>query len=310
MRAALLSTVCALAVGEAALRVLDLPRLRYAGYGMAMTLDPVALYRATPRTGDTNDLGYRGPEVGPKTRRRVLVVGDSFVHGVAVGPPQNLPSRLAVELPEVEVVPAGVVGYGPDQELARLLSDGLLETADVVVLVLFPSNDFRDIERNGLVDVDARGRLVWRHPNAIKALPQMRLLQMFRMVARGRYFATGIEDRLWRAYWSDAAERTPSDAGTLAHRARLMRAVLAGVQEAVASRRLLVALVPDFQAMERGDCRMLTPDLEAERVCEELGLEVLALWRYLPSGSYGDVDRHLSVSGNVAAAREIARWLS
>jgi GDSL-like lipase/acylhydrolase family protein len=92
-----------------------------------------------------NSLGLRGPElsrVPPAGRRRVLVLGDSFVFGVGVDEGHTFSAELARELGEAyEVVNAGVSGYSTDQEYLLFQELGQPLGASLVVLVMC-DNDF------------------------------------------------------------------------------------------------------------------------------------------------------------------------
>lgn len=99
-----------------------------------------------------NALGLRGPELErtkPPDRRRVLVLGDSYVFGVGVDEEHVFSTRLRQRLERggarVEVVNAGVSGYSTDQQLVLLQELGPRLAPDVVVLVMC-DNDF---EGNG-----------------------------------------------------------------------------------------------------------------------------------------------------------------
>jgi lysophospholipase L1-like esterase len=86
-----------------------------------------------------NSLGLRGPEPAARAsvRRRVLVLGDSYVFGVGVDEPHLLTTQLAARLgADSEVVNGGVSGYSTDQELLlyRQLAPRL--APDLVILVI------------------------------------------------------------------------------------------------------------------------------------------------------------------------------
>lgn len=73
---------------------------------------------------ETNAFGNRGPlYAGPKTKPRVLLLGDSFVAGLEVSERQLFSHLLDQAWPQLEFINAGVGGYGTVQQrlwLARL----------------------------------------------------------------------------------------------------------------------------------------------------------------------------------------------
>jgi len=99
---------------------------------------------------ETNSLGLRGPELGPRApgELRVLVLGDSVVAGFEVAEvdtfvaliERQLAGRLDVP---VRVINAGVRGYGTDQSYLWFREHGRAVGADLVVEV-FSANDFED----------------------------------------------------------------------------------------------------------------------------------------------------------------------
>lgn len=122
-----------------------------------------------------NALGFRGPdrpERKPAGVRRVAVIGDSMVAGIAVPEPETMCGVLETLLnaaggPHVEVMNFGVAGSSPAQELA--LYRGLVRrfAPDVVVLAFFSGNDLSDMlyeisdryPNRIYVDLDATGTL-------------------------------------------------------------------------------------------------------------------------------------------------------
>lgn len=107
-----------------------------------------------------NDVGCRGAQLeSPKTRRRLVVLGDSLVLAANVSEAETLPARLGEELGAgYEVVNAGLESYGPDQTLLRLERDFDKLDPDALLLVLCATNDFGDLLRNKLFRLE-RGRL-------------------------------------------------------------------------------------------------------------------------------------------------------
>jgi lysophospholipase L1-like esterase len=86
----------------------------------------------------TNSLGYRNPELGPRTRTRVLFLGDSITLAHYL-PEEESFVRLVQDLSEgagapLETVNAGVAAIGLENELAILVETGLSTEPDVVVL--------------------------------------------------------------------------------------------------------------------------------------------------------------------------------
>ena len=113
----------------------------------------------------TNEDGFRGPALQDAPALRVMVYGDSNVQ--ARFSPQGDTftgqiQRLVQEHTEgqVEVINAGVVGYGPDQNLIRLETEVERYNPDVIVFHVFTENDFGDIVRNRMFELDADGKLV------------------------------------------------------------------------------------------------------------------------------------------------------
>lgn len=172
-----------LGAAELALRALAGPRL-YTAYvpddRALFALRPGAVrdYTHHPANGGhtvrhrVNRDGFRGPELLPAgAAPRVVVYGDSFIHAEFSPLEESFPVRLGDRLSAalgrtVEVVNAGVAGYGPDQVLRRLERELDRLAPDLVVLGLFAGNDFGDLVRNRLYGLDAEGRLVertWRY---------------------------------------------------------------------------------------------------------------------------------------------------
>jgi hypothetical protein len=113
----------------------------------------------------TNADGFRGPELLDDPSLRVIVYGDSNIQGrfsvledTFVGQLQRLLRGALDE--NVEVINAGICGYGPDQSLLRFQRELDDYRPDVVVLHIFADNDFGDLIRNRLFDVDENGGLV------------------------------------------------------------------------------------------------------------------------------------------------------
>jgi lysophospholipase L1-like esterase len=177
---ALVSGAVAAGAGEALLRRLapDRPSFYIA--------DAAAIYRLRPGTRaryhypwmppgeevlvSINSRGFRGAEpAARKSGARVVVYGDSFIEARSTRIEDTFPMRLEAALRDrhaapVEVVNAGVSGYGPDQVLARLDSDLAALQPDLVVLALYAGNDGGDVVRDQIWTLDAGGRLRQSRP--------------------------------------------------------------------------------------------------------------------------------------------------
>jgi lysophospholipase L1-like esterase len=99
---------------------------------------------------EINSLGLRGPEPAarPPGGLRVILLGDSFVAGFEVEQDETFAARLEPLLTRrlgrpVEVINAGVRGYGTDQSLLWYRERGRALRPDLVVAV-FSANDFED----------------------------------------------------------------------------------------------------------------------------------------------------------------------
>ena len=94
-----------------------------------------------------NANGFRGPEVlyaRTDERRRVLILGDSFVWGFGVNEQEMFTTRLEEILPGLEAVNLGVSGYSTDQELLLYQNEGYKYQADMIV-ILVTGNDLQGI---------------------------------------------------------------------------------------------------------------------------------------------------------------------
>jgi lysophospholipase L1-like esterase len=107
-----------------------------------------------------NAAGFRDREHSlekPTNVRRVAVLGDSFVAGLAVPVEEIFPSRLETWLgrgrregePKAEVLSFGVVGYGTGLELLTLQQRALAFAPNVVVLSFFQNDPWDNLASLG-----------------------------------------------------------------------------------------------------------------------------------------------------------------
>jgi hypothetical protein len=113
----------------------------------------------------TNNDSFRGSNLKDKPRYRVIVYGDSNIQARFSGSTRTFPGQLAHYLnesgiPDVEVINAGVVGFGPDQSLIRFAKEADKYRPNLVIFHIFADNDFGDIIRNRLFNLDTNGNLI------------------------------------------------------------------------------------------------------------------------------------------------------
>lgn len=122
-----------------------------------------------------NHDGRRGPSTAPAGVPKVVVYGDSFMAAEYSPWPETFPAKLEALLQAhragpLQVIDAGVPGYGPDQSLLRLDADLPALQPQLVVLSVYAGNDFGDLARDKLFGLDESGGLVERHPTLAPAL--------------------------------------------------------------------------------------------------------------------------------------------
>ena len=113
-----------------------------------------------------NANGHWGPEESDDDPTpRIIVYGDSFIDSHYAPIDDSYPVRLAGHLHRllgqpVNVINAGVLGYGPDQESLRIEDDLERSRPALIVLAIFTGNDFGDLIRNKLFRLGPDGTAV------------------------------------------------------------------------------------------------------------------------------------------------------
>jgi lysophospholipase L1-like esterase len=112
-----------------------------------------------------NSQGFRGKELAPLGEYpRVVVYGDSFIQGDFSKSEDTFSEQLrhrldSLEGRSVEVVNAGVAGYGPDQELRRMQDELPVLKPNLVIVALYAGNDYGDLLRDKLYKLASDGSL-------------------------------------------------------------------------------------------------------------------------------------------------------
>jgi hypothetical protein len=142
-----------------------------------------------------NSDGFRGPELRDHPPRRVVVYGDSFVHGEFSADDETFAQQLERRLGDgTEVVNAGVRAYGPDQALLHLERTQASLAPDAIVFAVFAGNDFGDLIRNKLFRFAPNGELLRNRPELApelreqfhqNPLEQLALAGLYRVAKRG-----------------------------------------------------------------------------------------------------------------------------
>ena len=130
---------------------------------------PTRLYINNPDLPDVywdtewnvNSMGFRGPEVGAKTRRRILCLGDSSTFGFKAPYELCYPQRVERALPEYEVINAGTFGYTSYQG-RRVFEETRQSLRPDVVTLAFGFNDRRYVVQPDLADGEEAFRALYR----------------------------------------------------------------------------------------------------------------------------------------------------
>lgn len=112
-----------------------------------------------------NQEGFRGSPLNDNDAFRIMVYGDSNIQARFSVEESSYVYKLGHYLEntsgrEVEVINAGVVGFGPDQALLKFEDEVDTYKPDLVILNVFAGNDFGDIIRNRLFELDENDELV------------------------------------------------------------------------------------------------------------------------------------------------------
>lgn len=253
-----LITFCLL---EIVLHLMHKPDLQYDMLGIPIDLDRQVLYRLKPHCRfDINALGFRDHEFRrekPAKTKRILMLGDSMVMGLNLPAEETVPKMLESDLgPGYEVLNMGTYGYGPDQEFVRFVGDGLNLNPDLVILTLFPNNDFNDLFKNQIFHVDPNGNLEYNETNVVTSvLPSSNLWLMMRKALKGAYLDPKIELNLFIKLFRDLYDfdlaRDPSS-DVSRGKILLMEAIVQEMKRELDSRRIPfgIVILPCWESIE------------------------------------------------------------
>lgn len=113
----------------------------------------------------TNNNSFRGPALMSDPGTRILVYGDSNIQAQFSEYEKTFTFKLeqylkSDGLKNVETINAGVVGFGPDQSLIRFEKEADIYRPNLVIFHICTDNDFGDVLRNRLLEIDSHGNLV------------------------------------------------------------------------------------------------------------------------------------------------------
>tara|TARA_Y100000310_G_scaffold345830_1_gene470767 strand:+ start:19181 stop:20296 length:1116 start_codon:yes stop_codon:yes gene_type:complete len=113
-----------------------------------------------------NSFGFRNEEFKQlKEQKRIIVYGDSFIEAefsqLENTFSKQLEKKLNLESEEpVEVINGGVIAYGMDQISLKLEDELDIFNPDLVIVSVFPANDFGDNIRNKIFRLDSENQLI------------------------------------------------------------------------------------------------------------------------------------------------------
>lgn len=302
---------------------------------------------------EINTNGLRDPEHEPRVSRSsptILVLGDSFTWGFGVERQDRYTDVLARLLAvESEIINAGVSGYGTDQELLYLETEGAVWHPDIVIVQFgledivnnhhsiqysYPKPYFRledgELARRNVpvptrhvpwearfeVPTEFQSRSVRPtrrpEPPPKTASPTRRLKLFLRRNLRSYGFVVDGSRRLWRLAVGEDTQPTPEDKSPVD---RLTTAIFRRMREVAEANgaALAVVFVPYRQHLVEG----VGDNTRAaySRFFENTGIPCLDLWEPFRTEAargtrlYFDIDPHWTPAGHALAADQLNRFL-
>lgn len=111
-----------------------------------------------------NSDGFRGKSLDSSSSK-IIVYGDSNIQARFSKLEHTFPKKLEYYINKsgtqnFEVINAGIIGAGPDQNLLRMQIDIKKLKPQIIIFHIFADNDYGDLLRNRLFDLDANENLV------------------------------------------------------------------------------------------------------------------------------------------------------
>lgn len=297
--------------------------------GNQIVFDNELLYRVKPSSKPgINPQGYRDSpfQKDKADKQRILFLGDSFIMGDNVAPDETIPQVLEKLLsPAYDVMNMGIVGYGPDQSLLQLKKDGLKYQPDMVILSIYCANDYNDLIKNRLININSDGTLRLSHQNAVaEALSKWQIVNLWHYLLYKFGFSEGPKE-LFTLLFGDGYDHTfLTDPQSQVSRIKmaLMRTILHDLKRTLAGQNieLFVLILPSydnmqndrmFKALNLGPEKYFMLENITAKIAESEGIAHLNIFPKLMErrGSqiiYQEGDEHLNAAGTAMVA-EILR---
>jgi len=273
-----------------------------------------------------NQYGHRG-QAHPITKNpkkyRILVVGDSFTEGIHVGENDLFTDLLERNNSSMEVINAGVGGYGTVQEYLYLETAGLKHNPDLVLLMVF-ENDLADnclsaypgfgprpyAVRNG------QSVQIVRYPDPREFLKYALPVPFANALNRHSYLFYFLNDNVYyrlRAAHMRELQKADLKRTDECGRYDVMFSMINQIVQLLAAHkvRLALVLIPTREQVRQGDVSTLQPIID---YCEREGIAYLSLLQRLrmdmdKAPPYFPRDIHWTRAGHRLAAEGISLFL-
>ena len=295
-----------------------------------------------------NRFGFHDVELTskPERTRRVVLLGDSFVAGLAVSIPQTVTRRVAHHLLDAglaayDVLAIASPGIGPKVELKALVELGPEFEPDIVISVLFSGNDIADsldpLDRRELLAGGAalrpydggparysteEARYLFASWSVLNQLVSQRLTVAARKRSyRGiplNYLVYADEPAdTWERAWANTEQILVETRNTAAELGASYAVVSIPSAEAVLGEAGKQQLIESYPDMKGRPWDFDLPDRRLAAICERHDIPFLALRpafrRHIEGGgppAYWKYDAHWTALGHDLAGSEIARLIA